>query len=105
MISLNNQNSIVTFRMIEIINFFRQIFIYLCGNTVRKSICKSLEYSQSYYDLAEYKKELDFMVPTGLISPSKRYSGILYEMMCKNKPKAESFLQNFVEKILNLKIL
>lgn len=45
------------------------------------------------------------MFPTGLISPSKRYSGILYEMMCKNKPKAESFLQNFVEKILNLKIL
>lgn len=63
MISLNNQNSIVTFRMIEIINFFRQIFIYLCSNTVRKSICKSLEYLQSYYDLAEYKKELDFMVP------------------------------------------
>lgn len=59
MISLNNQNSIVTFRMIEIINLFRQIFIYLC----RRSIRKSLEYSQSYYDLAEYKKELDFIVP------------------------------------------
>lgn len=45
------------------------------------------------------------MVPTGLISPSKRYSGIMHEMIYKNKPKAKSFLQNFVEKILNLKIL
>lgn len=71
---------------------------------MRKSICKSFEYSQSYYDLAEYKKEHDFM-DFITISPSKRYSGILHEMMYKNKSKAESFLQNFVEKILNLKIL